>query len=340
MMVNKFFSNPLRGKLLKKSVFNHLHDSIQTEVYTYSTCNKIVVNNLHVVNNVDAVYGFGNRESIIMYCGEEFLPSPNYSYKYYQINLPNVNLTKKTTTSFFNQGTLKQTDDFEYLAGSDIRIKNHLILNSDGKSININYAYIDSTTYYELYQKNMLELKREINFTAGSGKKKIKYVYNSLGLLMNVASVQVASGQLSEAKTNVIYSYDLKGNIQSEAMTGCLPVCFVWGYDYTYPVAKIEGLTLQQVTTLLGPTLDEIGICRNASQMKVLLSLLRSKLNAGFVTTYVYDHIMGTLIEVQEPNGIIKKYMYDGLGRVKQSLVITSDNVEKILQTHDYHYKQ
>lgn len=340
MMVDKFFANPLRGKLLRKSSFNHLHDSIQTEEYAYAILNRAVVNNLHIVSNVNGVYAFGNRESILLYCGTDFLPTPNYSYKYYQINVPNVNLIKKTVTGFFNQGKNKRTEDFEYLAGSDVRIKNHSMLNSDGKNTNINYSYIDSTTYNGLYHKNMLELKSEVNYTAGTGRKKIKYEYNPLGLVMNTASAQVTTGQLPETETRISYTYDLKGNIQSETMTGHLPVCFVWGYDYTFPVARIEGLTLQQVSTMLGSTLVDIGICKDLNLMKALLNVLRSKLNDGLVTTYVYDNVMGTLTEVQEPNGAVKKYMYDGLGRLKQTSVIQTDNAEKTIQTFDYHYKQ
>jgi len=142
--------------------------------------------------------------------------------------------------------------------------------------------------------------------------------------------------QMNSFYKPVLYfqQYDNLGNILQLQKTNDIPTSYIWGYNNTYPVAKIVGADYNTVKTALG---GDAGIANlqtktNDADIIGLLAPLRTIPNV-FVTTYLYSPLVGITSET-DANGQTIKYEYDNFGR----LLRTRDIKGNIVKQYDYHY--
>ena len=116
-------------------------------------------------------------------------------------------------------------------------------------------------------------------------------------------------------------------------------IYYVWGYNNSQPIAKIEGYT-----AVSSAQKSLISAAINASNGDVSVATentLRTKLNAirtGFptaqVTTYTYNPLIG-ITSITDPRGEILYYEYDEFNRLK--LIKNSEG--HLLTEQEYNYK-
>ena len=117
---------------------------------------------------------------------------------------------------------------------------------------------------------------------------------------------------------------------------GVEDVVYLWGYANMYPVAKIVGTTYEAVESILGETFINrlaMAVIPTGDDMRSI-DLLREKLPSAFVTTYVYQPLVG-MTQMTDPRGITTYYEYDEAGRLKR---IRNRNKERT-EEYDYHYR-
>lgn len=137
----------------------------------------------------------------------------------------------------------------------------------------------------------------------------------------------------SRCKSKVVYdSYDNKGNLLQFHNPDNINTSFIWGYNQTYPVTKIENASLEEVQTALGGTIPDLGA---GGLNAVQITSLRSGLPKAIVMTFTYSPVIGMTSQT-DSNGSTTYYEYDSFGRLK----LVKDNDGNILKTYDYHYKQ
>jgi hypothetical protein len=137
--------------------------------------------------------------------------------------------------------------------------------------------------------------------------------------------------------------YDYFGNINQMTVDSSSIVFYLWSYNGQYPIAEIKDATYEQIKSALNFTSD--------TQMNELSAMaapdvnsIRTKLDSYFknsvaqVTTYTYRPLVG-MTSATAPNGVTTYYEYDTFNRLKRTY-IKENNVEKTVQTYDYHYKQ
>lgn len=235
-MPSKINNNPLRGKISRKEAYNSNDSLVLSEDYSYHVAERASIDNLVVLNQVGSALTFQNREILRSTIGGYFLlPNPMFVYKYYKISVPNSYLNSKTITNYSSDSNNVQTENFSNIYGSDVRIESHSTINSDNQETKINYTYIDSNINNDMYLNNMINMVRDTKYTKNNGTMMTRNDYNSLGLITKTSSAQ-GVGLLPSLESKIDYTYDLKGNISSASKTGGLPVCYIWGYEYTYPV--------------------------------------------------------------------------------------------------------
>lgn len=158
------------------------------------------------------------------------------------------------------------------------------------------------------------------------------------------------------------YTYDGDCNIRSVTIDGNETI-YIWSYNSQYPIAKIEGITFDDLTmAMFNPetapasiekvdseyrdkTKMEFGkieinkIMRetDTDKIKSFITTLRKKVTeaGGYVTTYTYKPLVGVTSETS-PNGNTVYYEYDAFGRLKN----VKDINYKTLKSYEYNYKK
>ena len=152
--------------------------------------------------------------------------------------------------------------------------------------------------------------------------------------LSNPLSYSTSIGN-NTPETRATYSYDGKGNVCSITVDG-IETVYIWSYNGLYPIAKIEGLTYDEVKDAVGsstistllnkavPSTSDISSLRNAVKKKKC-----------HITTYTYKPLVG-IETVTLPNGMETTYRYDGFGRLTGVI----DHNGSVVSTNSYNYKK
>src|SRR5690606_12458612 len=86
--------------------------------------------------------------------------------------------------------------------------------------------------------------------------------------------------------------YDDKGNPLEVKQTNGTHIVYIWGYNKTKPIAKIENATYSQVSSYVS-NLQTLSNGTNESGLISALDTLRANLPNALVTTYTYKPLVG-----------------------------------------------
>lgn len=143
--------------------------------------------------------------------------------------------------------------------------------------------------------------------------------------------------------TSQTLMYDNNGNVLESKINNGPNVIYVWGYNKTKIIAKIENLNYTSLSNLTISNLQSLSNldndnCRLSTckdeVLRVALNNLRNSYPNSFITTYTYDSLAG-LISLTDPSGKTLYYNYDNQLR----LVNIKDNEGKIISENEYNYK-
>ncbi len=139
------------------------------------------------------------------------------------------------------------------------------------------------------------------------------------------------NGPLEE---RIIYTgYDLNGNVTEVKLSDGPVNAYVWGYNKSFPVAKVEGATYTDVVNT-GVNLSVLDNLLSSSASKnTELEIIRNGLLKAMVTTYVYDPLVG-VTSITDPRGYSSNYVYDDF----QRLSYIEDDDEKVIKKFNYNY--
>ncbi|WP_457617859.1 hypothetical protein [Lutibacter sp.] len=177
-------------------------------------------------------------------------------------------------------------------------------------------------------------------------------------------SIQTAKGVLTPTnllKDRIVYhNYDGFGNPIEISKSDGTHIVYIWGYNETQPIAKIENATYADVQSFLAtaPYYTSIEAIQNSSNLdndrtidsfdlngaiiysgnegtlRENLHNLRTVLPNSQVTTYTYDPLIG-VTSITDPRGETIYYYYDSFNRLK----FVKDAQGNILSENQYHYK-
>lgn len=114
-----------------------------------------------------------------------------------------------------------------------------------------------------------------------------------------------------------------------------IKVVYLWGYNYTYPVAKIVNSDYNTVVATITGGIQAIQ-SMDGDQLRNALDAIRTGLSGSpaQVSTYTYDPIIG-LTSQTDLNGVTTYYEYDDFGRLTK----IKDNEDRVLKTYEYNYQ-
>ncbi|KMQ67729.1 hypothetical protein ACM39_12885 [Chryseobacterium sp. FH2] len=218
---------------------------------------------------------------------------------------------------------------------------------SDGNVMERAVTYSAGSTEYQNLENaymNGLPVKTEIK---NNGKliSSSMVKYENQGNLYPSSVVNINANDNTSKVTIKYDDYDSKGNVrqftsnQDTTTDAGISTVIIWGYNQSFPIAKIEGAKLSDIGSLA----DDIILKSNAdvdiSSETTLINALDnfrnlSALKNFVVTTYTYDPLVG-VTTVTPADGIREIYKYDNNGK----LTSVADVNGNIIKDYKYNIK-
>ncbi|PTQ92461.1 YD repeat-containing protein [Mucilaginibacter yixingensis] len=161
---------------------------------------------------------------------------------------------------------------------------------------------------------------------------------NSITDLIVPTSVEYQKANYSSEPRVIFNNYDSKGNMQCLSQSMGAPVCYLYGYGGSYPIAKISNVDYSTVQSVLGGQSAINNFRDNSTPTDAAVSSFLAPLRAlpnAQITSYTYIPLVG-MTSMTDAMGKTIYYEYDSF----QRLTTVRDLNGKILKHMDYHYKQ
>ena len=139
-----------------------------------------------------------------------------------------------------------------------------------------------------------------------------------------------SSGLEDRLKYNL---YDEKGNLLEVEKKEGMKISYIWGYNNTLPVAKVENMAYSSIPANL---ITAIHAATTESALLTALAFLRdhTSLANAMVTTYTYIPLVG-IKTMTDPKGYTITYHYDAFNRLER----VTDMEDNILSENQYRYR-
>jgi YD repeat-containing protein len=264
------------------------------------------------------------------------------NYNFYHIYNAWFKKTKTLTESYFGNDKIVTEINYFYDNPSHLQLTREEFINSNGENLITKYFYANELGNQAMIDKKMvgIPLKTQV-FKNGEKLSQQETVYASDVTANNIILPKYILDSKGEqnTETKLTYnSYDDKGNITQYTVDGRVPVAFIWGYNKTQPVAKIENATYLSIPAGL-ITAIETASSSTGSEASLLAALtgLRNDpaLVNAMVTTYTYKPLIG-ISTMTDPKGNTMTYNYDSFGRLQN----VKDKDGNTLSENVYNYKQ
>ncbi len=254
-----------------------------------------------------------------------------------------VKLTEKITKEHFyhanntEQGVVETKETYDYYDYNK-KIKSvttETYTGSTPETVSQEFTYLNDASLLPINRIGDIETVVSKKNGVAIAAQKIVYANTYPGNIAWLpATVRAGKGNAASTENRVQFvKYDAWSNPLEVKLENGTPVCYIWGYNKTQPIAMIENTTYEQLATALSTTVE------NIRDNYDLLDLpnndnLRSMLPNAMVTTYTYKPLVG-VTSVTDPKGITITYEYDAMGRLKA----VKDEDGNLLSENEYHYR-
>lgn len=247
-----------------------------------------------------------------------------------------VGIGKTTTTDYFDTGNVVTETEYKYDNDAHQQVTEQVTTHASNTTLRTTYEYAEDLNNQLLIDKHMTGIPL-LTKTYKNGLKVglQETTFKDWGDgLVAPEFIKVGKGT-NILETRVKYNLvdSTNGNPIEVQQEDGIPITYIWGYNKTQPIAKIENATYAQVQPYEA-NLQTLSNGTNETNLNTALDNLRTALPNAIVTTYTYKPSIG-ISTITDPKGNRIKYFYDAFNRLKY---VEDKNGNK-LSENEYHYK-
>lgn len=319
-----------RGILTSEKIFNSQKKIIQEKKIIHSSLNSEV-----------------NKSSVNYSTGK----IGDYAGTIRYINLSERLLLKEEIKkTYSSNGVLEQKTTYTYDSGYNSRAfpTTTTVTNSKGEVLKTETKYAHDVNDQRLIEEHRIAEPLEVkNYKGTNLLNHQKTVYDSLHSPSNlylpkfIQTLKGGSNEINTLEDRVVYhSYDSKGNPVEVSKKDGTHIVYIWGYNQTQPIAKIENATLSDIPS---ETITDLQTKSNLDQSLISEATLRSALNnlrslsslsKAQITTFTYNPLIG-VTSITDPRGQTMYYEYDNFNRLE----FIKDTDGNLLKEYKYKYR-
>lgn len=260
-----------------------------------------------------------------------------YSYKSSKLISAWYYMDKKTIEENLNGNILRTEEIYKYENPINAQLTSVISNNSSGETIKTNYSYAHEMNNQALIAKNMIgiPLKTE-SFKNGEKLSTQETIYKDWGNnLLAPEIIKTAKGnQPLENRVKYNVMDNTNGNpLEIEQVNG-IKIVYIWGYNKTQPIAKIENATYASIPASTINNLQNLSNTSTETNLIAALNALRISFPNAMITTYTYKPLIG-ISTITDPKGNKQTYHYDSFNRLQ----FVKDAQGNTLSENQYHYK-
>lgn len=357
---SSFDKDIYRGKLTSESIFNNNDEKIRETIntYTYKKFEEYLEDNemrlcTEVGGCINELYRGPVLIEKIKHISERYLLTSSATTDYFGSN--NITTTSNTTYDL-NYPLVKTTTVYD---GAKT-ITKKLYYPTD-KSVLLDLSDAAKVAIDSLKSQNRFEVIQTESYKNNTLLATLRTNYSNnhnnadLYLPLDVQTLKGIPSTTNLLETKAIYhKYDTKGNPVEVSKKDGTHIVYLWGYNQTQPIAKIERAKLSVVNSAIANisdsrfnTLEKIQAISNNDAdnsigesdtgeglLRKALNKLREALPNAQVTTYTYNPLIG-VTSITDPRGESMYYEYDNFNR----LAFIKNAQGNIIKEHKYNYK-
>jgi len=284
-------------------------------------------------------------------------------YTVYYLNAGTLKLKKTKSTQYYESEEVSNIKEYFYNYDKHYQTKYTQTINSKGETSFSEIIYPQDKVNPTIYEQKLDTLHQffplEVNTYRGYinqpngvialhpsmtlSKTKTEYIEPFIDIVVP-ERVKTAKGASSLEERITYHSYYSNGKVKEVSKADGTHIVYLWGYNNTLPIAKIENATFNDIPSNI---YHEIWGTSNSEMSSTTENTLRAKLaklrdvtespnlSNALVTSYTYDPLIG-VTSITDPRGQTIYYEYDIFKRLKQ----VKDVDGKILSHNEYHYKE
>lgn len=255
-------------------------------------------------------------------------------------------LKKVIVNDYFDDQILTNTTEYEYDYDSHYNVSSISETTSSGNVIKTKYSYAPDLNNVPMNDKNMVGIPlitetKHNGVVISTQETTFKDWSNDLLAPEFIKSSKGANATEVTAKYNL---RDEKGNPLEVQQENGMITCYIWAYNKTLPVAKLENIAYSQIPptliTAIQTATDDLQQteAQRLAAINIAINALRSNSDANMkkamITTYTHKPLVG-LTSVTDPKGDTQTYEYDSFNRLE----FVKDKDGNILSENQYHYR-